>query len=306
MEPFITGYKHNCFPGTTYDSPSRRPDFLARLFPTLFFYWRIFFGTTQWFVKRAKQNKADDVTWLYASNWILEIMEKTGMRIHVSGLDAFDTFKGPCVIVGNHMSTLETFLLPSMILPRRQLTFVVKRGLVEMPIFRHIMCSRNPVVVDRQNARQDLSTVLTEGQKRLKRGISVVVFPQSTRMRYFDEKHFNTIGVKLARKAGVPIVPLALKTDAWGQGKHIKELGKISCAHDVLFRFFPAMRIANTGHAEHAAITLMLRQTLDYWEKRQNEIDEGETVLPYFDPNFRLPNTQREYGSKNKQEKEKL
>ena len=33
---------------------------------------------------------------------------------------------GPAVIVGNHMSTLETFALPGLVVPFKPLTFVVK------------------------------------------------------------------------------------------------------------------------------------------------------------------------------------
>jgi hypothetical protein len=45
------------------------------------------------------------------------------------------------------------------------------------------------------------------GLARLKQGISIVVFPQTTRMVDFDASQFNSIGVKLAKKAGVPVVP---------------------------------------------------------------------------------------------------
>jgi len=35
----------------------------------------------------------------------------------------------------------------------------------------------------------------------------------------FDPALFTSIGVKLAQRAGVPVVPLALLTDAWGNGR---------------------------------------------------------------------------------------
>ena len=97
-----------------------------------------------------------------------------------------------------------------------------------MPFFGPVMCSRDPIVVGRTNPREDLAAVLEGGLERLKKGISIIVFPQHTRSREFNPQMFNSIGVKLAKKAGVPIVPLALKTDAWGQGKKIKELGPVT------------------------------------------------------------------------------
>ena len=138
-----------------------------------------------------------------------------------------------------------------------------------------------------------MATILREGCDRLSRGISVIVFPQSTRTLHIDPKHFNTIGVKLARKANVPVVPLALKTDAWGAGRKIKELGKIRPDNDVIFRFFPPVTVEGSGHAEHKAILEAISSTLHYWEWRQKEKDEGRQVPPLLDPDFTLPTIER-------------
>ena len=43
----------------------------------------------------------------------------------------------------------------------------------------------------------------------------------------FDPTLFNSLGNKLAKRNNVPVIPLALITDAWGNGKYIKEAGKI-------------------------------------------------------------------------------
>jgi 1-acyl-sn-glycerol-3-phosphate acyltransferase len=40
------------------------------------------------------------------------------------------------------MSTLETFVLPYLIAPHRPMTFVVKKSLVEYPVFKHVMRAR--------------------------------------------------------------------------------------------------------------------------------------------------------------------
>ena len=156
-----------------------------------------------------------------------ELIERVGCPVSIEGMENISATRGPCVFVANHMSTLETFMLPGIIRPHRAVTFVMKKSLVTLPFFGAVMRSRDPIVVGRTNPREDLTAVLEGGVERLKKGISIIVFPQSTRTPDFDPQHFNTIGVKLARKAGVPVVPLALKTDAWGTGKKLKELGPI-------------------------------------------------------------------------------
>ena len=85
------------------------------------------------------------------------------------------------------------------------------------------MRSRNPIVVGRTDPRKDLEAVMNGGVELLKNGISIVIFPQSTRSVEFKPEEFNSLGVKLAKKAGVDVVPIALKTDFWGNGKLIKE-----------------------------------------------------------------------------------
>ena len=293
METFVPDTLLYRFPRDSYTSPMQVPCLLTRIFPSLSFYTRIFLGTTHWLTSRAAKGKCDDAAWCYASAWILEDVERTGISVRVSGLEAFNEAEGPFVIVANHMSTLETYLLPCILRPRFPVTFIVKRSLTTMPFFGHVMRSRDPVVVDRVNPREDLTTILREGTERLKKGISIIVFPQSTRTMHIDAKHFNTIGVKLARKAGVPVVPLALKTDAWGTGKKIKELGKIRPESDVLFRFFPPVHVEGTGHAENRAIYEAISHTLHYWEARQKAKDEGKPVPPVLEEGYTFPEIDR-------------
>lgn len=233
--------------------------------PTLRFFAGMIFGPLieLWF--KARQGKCTDAVWLDGSNWLAEIFENAGGRIVVEGLENLDKVDGPCVFVANHMSTLETFLLPGMIRPRKPVTFVVKRGLTALPVFGPIMRSRNPIVVDRVNPREDLVTVLTEGVARLGVGISVIIFPQSTRSMHFEPEHFNSIGIKLALKGGVPIIPIALKTDAWGQGRKIKELARIRPELPARFRFGEPVRPEGRGRVEHANICKFIDRTLAEW-----------------------------------------
>ena len=147
------------------------------------------------------------------------------------------------------------------------MTFVVKKSLVSLPVFGAVMRSRDPIVVGRTNPREDLTAVLEGGVERLKKGISIIVFPQSTRTPDFDPQHFNTIGVKLARKAGVPVVPLALKTDAWGTGKKLKELGPIKSGLPVRYKFAAPMDIHGNGREEQAFICDFISSHLARWRK---------------------------------------
>ena len=233
--------------------------------PSLYFYPRML-GTVLKAWCKARRKKYTDEEWIKSCQEIFQHLERVDCRFIIRGKKNFIDLARPCVFVGNHMSTLETFALGAVICPHRPVTFVVKEGLVRYPVFKHIMISRYPVVVKRVNPRDDFRVVMEEGLDRLNRGMSVVVFPQAERSRVLDPQRFNSMGVKLARKAGVPVVPLALKTDAWGQGRIIKDFGRISPNRPIRMDFGPAMHVQGNGRAEHQAIVDFISSRLDAWQ----------------------------------------
>ena len=254
--------------GDTYRGPRVTPGLAARVAPRLAFYTRLFAGPVAWLSRRAAKGRSDDAAWAYSSDWVADLMERMGCPVDIDGMDAIDAAGEACIFVANHMSTLETFMLPGIIRPRRPVTFVVKESLVSMPFFGPIMRSRDPIVVGRKNPREDLAAVLDGGVERLSRGLSLVIFPQSTRSLTFDERHFNSIAVKLARKAGAPLVPLALKTDAWGQGKKIKELGPVKPGMPIRYRFGAPLTGSGNGTEEQAAICAFIAGALAEWQAK--------------------------------------
>ena len=42
-------------------------------------------------------------------------------------------------LVANHMSTMETFCLPGILVPHRPVAFVLKRSLTRYPVFSHVV-----------------------------------------------------------------------------------------------------------------------------------------------------------------------
>lgn len=213
----------------------------------------------------AKRGMYDSHEWLRSSWRILRALESVGVRMHVEGMLHITSFDGPSVFISNHMSTLETFVLPIIIHPVKPITFVIKPSLMDYPLFGHIMRSRRPIVVTRDNPRQDLVTVLEKGLERLRDGISVVLFPQTTRSRSFDPAQFNSLGVKLAKNAGVPVTPIALRTDAWGNGIRFKDFGPIDPSRPVRMAFGAPLAIRGNGKAEHDSVITHIQNHITTW-----------------------------------------
>lgn len=155
---------------------------------------------------------------------VLHSLEKAGVQIHIEGTNQL--LSRPCVYACNHMSSLETMILPTLILPYSPPVFVVKKQLEKNPLINW----RPYVALGRENPREDLETILMKGTEILSKGYSIILFPQGTReYQKFSLRRFNSIGVKLAKAAGVPVVPVAADTSAWGRGLKA-------------FQYFPRLR----------------------------------------------------------------
>ena len=251
-------------PTDRYTTPKRPLTCLTRRVPGLVFYTRMInvIFRCAWLGKRRRLKGAP-----YArQSWrLLRAMEAAGGRFDIQGLDVLRRIEGPAVYVGNHMSSLETFVIPAIIRPFHDMTFVVKESLTRYPVFKHVMNGQDPIVVGRVNPREDLKTILEEGLRNLAQGVSVVVFPQTTRTLVFDPAQFNSIGVKLALKAGVPVVPIALTTDAWGNGKRLKDFGKIDPSRPIRFAIGePIMPTGNGREAQQQAVDF-IQGHFDNW-----------------------------------------
>jgi 1-acyl-sn-glycerol-3-phosphate acyltransferase len=209
--------------------------------------------------------------WTEGSRAVMRSLENVGIQFEINGIHNISSFDGPAVFIGNHMSALETFVLPCIIQPLKPVTFVVKRSLIDTPVFKHLMRSRDPITVGRTNPREDLKAVLDEGPKKLQAGTSIVIFPQSTRSVVFKPEEFNTLGVKLASRNGVPVVPFALKTDAWGIGRNLKDFGPVDRKKKVHFTFGEPMKVEGRGTREHEQIIRFIQEKLEQWGKEERE-----------------------------------
>ncbi len=259
------------FQNMAYSSAAATPSWFRKTFPDAGFYLPLLMIVLRAGLKAGK-GLYDSEAWVRSSEEVVANLEASGCRIEATGMENFRTLEEPCIFIGNHMSTLETFVLPSIIQPWKDVTFVVKESLLKYPFFGKVLGSRNPIVVGRTNPREDLVAVMDGGNERLRAGRSIIIFPQSTRTPVFDPAHFNTIGVKLARKTGAPVIPIALKTDAWGNGEKLKDFGPITPSRTIHFEFGEPVHISGTGKEEHQHISDFIMSRLEAWGKEENAL----------------------------------
>lgn len=254
-------------PGDRYDSPENIPSCLREylMLGTRWSPYTKFFGVMFRCRTLAVKGLYDDKAWSDSSLEVMAKLETCGARFHISGLDHVRALQGPAVFVANHMSTLETTLLPGLITPILRCTYVVKEKLMHGPIWGPIMRSRDPIAITRTDPRKDMDTVMTEGMRLLGAGRSIIIFPQGTRTDVFRRSGFNSLGVKLASRAGVPVVPVALKTDYWGNSPIFRGFGPVRRSRPVMLEFGAAIPVSGRGKAEHEACVNFIESRLRSW-----------------------------------------
>lgn len=234
------------YDNNTYLTPDRKIGWLGKLFPSVTYYLK-FIKIIYAASRVAKKGEYPSDLWVQDSLKLLRSLESVGVKFEIKGIDNLTKAEDTIVIIGNHMSMLETMILPAIVQSQLDVTFIVKQALLDYPVFKYIMRSRDPIALTRNNPRKDFKIVLEDGLKKLNSCISVIVFPQTTRTNTFEPSSFSSIGVKLAKRADKKVVPLALITDAWENGKILKDFGRINPNKKVVFHFGDPITVDNSA-----------------------------------------------------------
>jgi len=130
-----------------------------------------------------------------------------------------------CIIFSKHQSALETMMVQRIFPP---LTFVVKRELIWIPFFGWGLKSINPIAINRKAGRKAILQIIEQGIDRLKKGISIVIFPEGTRSKPGTKLPYKKGGAILASKSGHRVIPVAHTAgEFWPKGFFSRQTGTI-------------------------------------------------------------------------------
>jgi 1-acyl-sn-glycerol-3-phosphate acyltransferase len=139
----------------------------------------------------------------------------SGVRVAVRGLELLDP-KQTYVFVSNHRSYLDTATI--FIYTGRRIGLLAKKELLKVPVLGVGMGFVNVMAIDRTNRESAIRTT-EAAAKRIQSGVSFAVFVEGTRAKPGELLPFKKGAFYMARQAGVPVVPVAIKNSDVLMGK---------------------------------------------------------------------------------------
>ncbi|MEA5114113.1 MAG: lysophospholipid acyltransferase family protein [Geobacteraceae bacterium] len=146
----------------------------------------------------------------YSKLWAKVGLFFAGVKIQVHGTDKIPAGV-PLIFMGNHQSNFDILTLYSG-LPHH-FSWIAKQELFRIPLFGYAMKRAGYLPLDRSDGRQALKT-MEFAAKKIRDGVSVMVFPEGTRSMDGKLLPFKRGGFLLAARAGVPIVPFTISGSA--------------------------------------------------------------------------------------------
>ena len=148
-----------------------------------------------------------DVVHSWGIFWGRSCLWLAGLELKVDGMENL-TVNGPAIYICNHQSNFDIPLLYAG-LPI-QFRWMAKQELFNIPLFGTAMKRGGYIPIDRSNRKEAMRS-LTAAAKRIQDGASVIIFPEGTRSPDGTLQTFKKGALLLAAKAGVPVVPMAIK-----------------------------------------------------------------------------------------------
>jgi 1-acyl-sn-glycerol-3-phosphate acyltransferase len=142
------------------------------------------------------------------------------LNVRVVALGATPLGKGPLLVIANHISWLDIFVLHSL----RGWRFVSALGFAKWP-FIGTIAKKIKTFFLRSGSLRDLQRVKNEVTEALKNGDDVAIFPERKTTDGDCVGHFHSSLLQAAIDAGVPVVPVAIRyRTADGNGNGISAL----------------------------------------------------------------------------------
>lgn len=158
--------------------------------------------------------------------WARAIVHAAGVELRTENLDTIDPAKR-YILVANHYSYLDVPCLITAI--RQPVRFMAKASLFKIPIFGWSLARAGFIPIDRKNRRTAVKS-FDLAAKRIRKGNTIIIFPEEGRSRHREMRPFQRGAFLLALKSEKTIVPLAIDGtyDIWPASSWVVKPGPVT------------------------------------------------------------------------------
>jgi 1-acyl-sn-glycerol-3-phosphate acyltransferase len=145
------------------------------------------------------------IHWLLAYQGLILSRLIPGIKIEIEGRER--AVRGATyVIISNHQSSLDILFLNSL---RYKCKWISKIENMKVPILGWYIRMADYIIIDRGN-EESKAEMLEKSYRYLKKGISIMIFPEGTRSQDKEMRFFKRGAFQLAIQAKVPILPVVI------------------------------------------------------------------------------------------------
>ncbi|NMM64820.1 1-acyl-sn-glycerol-3-phosphate acyltransferase [Clostridium sp. P21] len=200
------------------------------------------------FLKEKSQEAIDKCVYKRSKEISDHVLKKSKTSSLVIGRE--NVPEGPCVFISNHQAIFDCFLIYSNI--HRLTGFMAKKEIKSYPLISNWLNVMHSAFIDRKNIREGMKSI-SQGVENLKKGYSMIIFPEGTRSLKSEMGEFKKGSMKLAIKANVPIVPITV------DGTYrVLEVGNKVCGNKVKMIIHKPIYIDNLSQDEKKGLSEML------------------------------------------------
>ncbi|MBP7479549.1 MAG: 1-acyl-sn-glycerol-3-phosphate acyltransferase [Spirochaetaceae bacterium] len=202
------------------------------------------------FDRQGKIAERDALTNDIVRNWARFVVSLTKSDVEVRGEENIpqDT---AVVLIGNHQSYLDIPVLMGYV--NKPIAFIAKSEILKVPVLSKAMKLMQCTFLVRTDMRQSVKA-MAEAVETIKKGYSMVIFPEGTRSKGGPVIDFKAGSFKLAYKSGVPILPVTID----GTFRLFEEKNKVQ-AGKVIITIHPPVPTAGLTKDDQAQIPEKVR-----------------------------------------------
>lgn len=157
--------------------------------------------------KCKKNNEKDSYSGKFTRKFSRFMFYLTGSKIKITGQENVPDNQ-PVLFVSNHQSHIDSAVIHGFINGLKGFVSIVEAK--KIPILGTWMKHINCVFMDRSDPRQTLMCI-NQSIKLLKQGHSMIIYPEGKLSDGVEVAEFQKGCLRLAVKAGVPIIPITIK-----------------------------------------------------------------------------------------------